>query len=130
MRLLKGKDTIKYYLFKDEEIKAGYPNPNVIVGSIFRVVAIPNINPHQVMKTTHAIVKEFKKLFMGNHSPGAPFPYIPNPPKPPDDLDEAAQVQVQRMNPPEESEMTRYCKHCGAPLYEGVSVCPNCKKVN
>ena len=44
---------------------------------------------------------EFNQLFGANRSPGAPFPYIPNPPKPPDDLEEAAQVQVHRMKPPD-----------------------------
>ena len=72
---------------------------------------------------------EFNQLFGGKSGPGAPFPYIPNPPKPPDDLDEAAQIQVLRMKPPDKSKINRFCKHCGAPLDEGVSVCPNCKKV-
>lgn len=32
---------------------------------------------------------EFNQLFGGNCGTGAPFPYIPNPPKPPDELDKA-----------------------------------------
>ena len=73
---------------------------------------------------------EFNRLFGGNRGPGAPFPYIPNPPRPPDDLDEANQIQLLRMKPPDESEFIRFCKYCGAPLDESVSVCPNCKKKN
>ena len=36
----------------------GFPNQNLIVGWVLRTVAIPNINPHQVMKTTQALVKQ------------------------------------------------------------------------
>lgn len=71
------------------------------------------------------ILSDFKNRF-----PGTPFPYIFNPPKPPDDLDAAGQAQELRMKPPDDSEFIRFCKHCGAPLDEGVSVCPNCKKKN
>ena len=44
---------------KDEDIsESGIPNQNLIVGWVLRTVAIPNINPHQVMKTTQALVKQ------------------------------------------------------------------------
>ncbi|TFG12238.1 MAG: hypothetical protein EU531_10715 [Promethearchaeota archaeon] len=59
-----------------------------------------------------------------------PFPYIFNPPKPPDNAHEAGQMQVLRMKPPVEYEVVRFCQYCGAPLDEGMSVCPNCKKLN
>ena len=66
--------------------------------------------------------------FEGNMFPVTPFPYNFRPPDPPDDLDGTVQVQI--LETPEQSEITRFCKHCGAPLDEGVSVCPNCKKKN
>jgi len=63
------------------------------------------------------------RFFSGTPVPG--FPFILIPPNPPDG---AAQVQLPRMKSPDESEIVLFCKHCGAPLDEGVSVCPNCKK--
>jgi len=65
--------------------------------------------------------------------PGTPYPYIPKPPRPPDDLDEAAQthhVRAIKKDASDEDTIHRACKHCGAPLDEGVSVCPNCKRKN
>jgi hypothetical protein len=58
-RLLKGTSVIDSYIYKDEDIaEGGFPNQNLIVGWVLRTVAIPNINPHQVMKTTQALVKQ------------------------------------------------------------------------
>ena len=58
-RLLKGNSVIDSYVFKDEDItESGIPNQNLIVSWVLRTVAIPNINPHQVMKTTQALVKQ------------------------------------------------------------------------
>jgi len=58
-RLLKGNSVLDSYVFKDEDItESGIPNQNLIVGWVLRTVAIPNINPHQVMKTTQALVKQ------------------------------------------------------------------------
>ena len=37
---------------------SGFPNQNIIVGWVLRTVAIPNINPHQIMKTVHALTKQ------------------------------------------------------------------------
>jgi predicted regulator of Ras-like GTPase activity (Roadblock/LC7/MglB family) len=65
-----------------------------------------------------------------NRFPGTPFPYIPKHPSPPDDIDEAVQAQVIEKKKEEEYDIFRFCKHCGAPLDVGVSVCPNCKKKN
>ena len=57
--MLKGKDVIDSYVFKDDDMSAsGFPNQNLIVGWVLRTVAIPNINPHQIMKTTHALTKQ------------------------------------------------------------------------
>ncbi|MFX1302196.1 MAG: hypothetical protein ACFFBV_09315 [Promethearchaeota archaeon] len=58
IRLLKGRDIIDSYVFKDEDVQGDFPNQNLIVGWVLRTVAIPNINPHQVMKTTQALVKQ------------------------------------------------------------------------
>ena len=57
-RLLKGKGVIDSYVYRDEDTTGGFPNQNLIVGWVLRTVAIPNINPHQVMKTTQALVKQ------------------------------------------------------------------------
>ncbi len=57
-RILKGKDIIDSYIYKDEDSQGGFPNQNLVVGWVLRTVAIPNINPHQVMKTTQALVKQ------------------------------------------------------------------------
>jgi len=58
VRMLKGKDILDSYVFKDEDVEGDFPNQNIIVGWVLRTVAIPNINPHQVMKTTQALVKQ------------------------------------------------------------------------
>ncbi|MFX0059304.1 MAG: hypothetical protein ACFE85_08345 [Candidatus Hodarchaeota archaeon] len=57
-RLLKGNNVIDSYIYKDEDVSGGFPNQNLIVGWVIRTVAIPNINPHQIMKTTQALVKQ------------------------------------------------------------------------
>lgn len=57
-RLLKGNNVIDSYIYADEDTQSGIPNQNLIVGWVLRTVAIPNINPHQVMKTTQALVKQ------------------------------------------------------------------------
>ncbi len=57
--MLRGKDVLDSYVFKDEDIgTSGFPNQNIIVGWVLRTVAIPNINPHQIMKTTQALTKQ------------------------------------------------------------------------
>ena len=58
VRMLKGRNIIDSYVFKDEDVQGDFPNQNLIVGWVLRTVAIPNINPHQVMKTTQALVKQ------------------------------------------------------------------------
>ena len=84
----------------------------------------------QISPDTILIVSAVKDIQLGRFFPGTPFPYIYNPPNPPDDLDGVVQVQISRVRPLEEEEIMRSCKHCGAPLDEGVSVCSNCKKKN
>ncbi|NVM45527.1 MAG: hypothetical protein HWN79_11480 [Candidatus Lokiarchaeota archaeon] len=57
--MLKGNTLIDSYVYKDEDMSAsGFPNQNLIVGWVLRTVAIPNINPHQIMKTTQALTKQ------------------------------------------------------------------------
>ncbi|MGV9173583.1 MAG: hypothetical protein ACOC35_13610, partial [Promethearchaeia archaeon] len=58
-RILKGKNVIDSYVYKDVEGK--FPNQNRIVGWVIKTVAIPNINPHQIMKTTTALVRQAKR---------------------------------------------------------------------
>jgi hypothetical protein len=57
--LLKGNSVIDSYVYKEDDMSAsGFPNQNLIVGWVLRTVAIPNINPHQIMKTTQALTKQ------------------------------------------------------------------------
>jgi len=61
-RLLKGNDIIDSYIYKDEDAgEQGFPNQNMIVGWVLRTIAIPNINPHQIMKTTQVLVKQARE---------------------------------------------------------------------
>ena len=61
-RLLKGNDIIDSYVYKDEDVgEQGFPNQNMIVGWVLRTIAIPNINPHQIMKTTQVLVKQARQ---------------------------------------------------------------------
>jgi hypothetical protein len=57
-RIMKGKDILDSYVYKEMEVEGEFPNQNYIVGWVLRTVAIPNINPHQIMKTTQALVKQ------------------------------------------------------------------------
>jgi small GTP-binding protein len=84
----------------------------------------------QVSPDAILIASADKDIRLGRFFPGGLFPYNFRPPDPPDDLDGTVVVQVQGTSTPDESEIDRYCKYCGAPLNEGVSVCPNCKNKN
>ncbi len=58
-RILKGSEVIDSFVYKDDDIaQDGMPNSNLIVGWCLRTIAIPNINPHQIMKTTQVLVKQ------------------------------------------------------------------------
>ena len=58
-RILKGKDVIDSYVYKDEDISdEGFPNQNLVVGWVLRTITLPNINPYGIMKTTGALVKQ------------------------------------------------------------------------
>lgn len=57
--MLKGNSLLESYVYKDEDMsEMGFPNQNLIVGWVLRTVAIPNINPHQIMKTVQALTKQ------------------------------------------------------------------------
>ena len=56
---MKGPDILDSYVYKDSELAEGdFPNQNYIVGWVLRTVMIPNINPHQIMKTAQALIKQ------------------------------------------------------------------------
>jgi hypothetical protein len=56
-RILKGTDVIESTVFNDADL----PNANLIVGWCLKVIAIPNINPYQVMKTVQFLRKETER---------------------------------------------------------------------
>ena len=56
-RILKGTDVIESTVFNDPDL----PNANLIVGWCLKVIAIPNINPYQVMKTVQFLRKETER---------------------------------------------------------------------
>lgn len=60
----------------------------------------------------------------GDGSP--PFPYVFNPPRPPDDFGTAAQAHVIHA-PKEDLDEGFYCKYCGNILPKGETICPSCK---
>ncbi|MHA1805693.1 MAG: zinc ribbon domain-containing protein [Promethearchaeota archaeon] len=57
-RILKGKNIIDSYVFKDEDVEGDRPNSNIIVGWVLRTVTLPNINPYGIMKTVQALLKQ------------------------------------------------------------------------
>jgi len=62
MRLLKGKDAIDSYVFQEENMDiSSFPNQNLIVNWVLRTVAIPNINPHLIMKTVQEMTKQARE---------------------------------------------------------------------
>ena len=61
----------------------------------------------------------------GNDFP--PYPYVFNPPRPPDDLGTSAQTQVIPLSK-EDLHEGRYCKHCGNLIPKGATICPSCKQ--
>ena len=125
IHLLKGNDAIDSYIFKEDDMSvSGFPNENLIVGWVLRTVAIPNINPHQIMKTVHAMTKDLIK----DRDDHLPSPSIYKPPAPPDDIGVATNVQ---RNPPlseEEPEIELFCRYCGSNLEMDESFCSVCGK--
>lgn len=58
-RMLKGKNVLDSYVYKDAEIsETDIPNSNYVVGWVLRTVTLPNINPYGIMKTVQALIKQ------------------------------------------------------------------------
>ena len=57
-----------------------------------------------------------------------PYPYVFKPPTPPDDIAPVGQLQVKRPITEEEAEFEPYCRHCGAKLAKGQTLCHVCRK--
>jgi len=64
IRLLKGRDDIiDSYVFKDDDMSAsGFPNQNIIVGWVLRIIAIPNINQKVAAPISEAKEVELEKV--------------------------------------------------------------------
>jgi len=126
--LLKGNTQIDSYVFKDEDLSAsGFPNQNLIVGWVLRTVAIPNINPNQIMKTTQALAKQAitKREDRGYRFP---YPYIFKPPSPPYDLALAPRVQIHKPLKEESAKDEIYCQYCGMKLTKEEQLTHSCRK--
>jgi len=140
-RLLKGKNVINSYVFNEEDLSAlGIPDPNLIIGWVLRILAIPNIKPHQITKAVHAltnqVIKNISELDLRKKSNRDgddddvffPYPYIFNPPKPPDDFEMAPQVQLRAPLKEKEPEEEIYCQYCGIKLAKEEQITHSCKK--
>jgi len=134
-RLLKGNSVIDLSIYKDDDLSAsGFPNQNLIVGWVLRAVAIPNINPHQIMKTVHALTKQAGKRLIKNRNQDDddddrfPYPYIFKPPKPPDDFAMASQVQVHTPLKIKDPVGQKFCQYCGRELTKEEQLTHSCKK--
>lgn len=55
-RLLKGKQVIDCYIFKDTSIEE-LPNTNQIINWVLASVPFP-LNPHQIWRTTHILMRQ------------------------------------------------------------------------
>ena len=133
--ILKGNTVIDSYVCKQEDVStSGLPNQNLIVEWVLRTIAIPNINPHQIMKTVQALTKQsidnegdddgdsdkFDDYF--------PYPYIFTPPKPPDDFAMAPLLQVHTPSKEKDFEEEIYCQYCGKELTKDDQFTHSCKK--
>jgi len=141
-RLLKGKDIIDISVFKDKDLSTyGIPNQNLIVRWVLRTLAIPNIKPRQIMKPvrilTNQVIKNIieKDLRKSSNRENDdddrgyfPYPYIFNPPKPPDDFAMAPQVQVRKPPKKKYPEEEIYCQFCGRALPKEEEFTHSCKK--
>lgn len=59
-RLMKGRDAIiDSYIYNN--VEGIIPNGNRIVSWVLNTVAIPNINPHQIMKTTQFLLRQARE---------------------------------------------------------------------
>lgn len=61
-RLLKGKDVIDVYIYKEQDLaETGQPNLNYVIGWVLRTVMLPNINPYQIQKTAQVLMNQALK---------------------------------------------------------------------
>jgi len=84
-----------------------------------------------VFLNIQATSEKIAKILSGefdNDEGDLPFPYIFKPPTPPGDLGLAGQLQVNQTIVKEEQEYEPYCKHCGAELPKGQTICHVCGK--
>jgi hypothetical protein len=125
-RVIKGNELTESYVYRDEDLStAGFPNQNLIVGWLLRTVAIPNINPHQIMKTVQALTKQALRRRDDDH---LPFPTIYKPPEPPDDIGIGTNVQLNKPVDEEVPEVELFCSYCGSKLTMDERFCSVCGK--
>jgi len=79
-----------------------------------------------VFLNIQSVSKRLAELLDGNDDGYLPFPYIFKPPTSPEDIAPRGQLQVQRSIIEEEAEFKPCCKHCGAKLAEGQTICHVC----
>lgn len=60
VRLIKGKDIIRVFIYNNKHIEGDFPNQDVIIQWVLRTVVIPNINPFQIKKTVQFLLKQAK----------------------------------------------------------------------
>ena len=79
-------------------------------------------------KIDHILQEGFlpRNLFRERRGNIFPAPYIGVPPSPPGDLGTASQVQIHASQEFKDPWENPFCKHCGAFLPEGQSICPSC----
>ena len=123
--LLRDNKVIATHIYKEEDLSAiGFPNQNLIVGWVLRTVAIPNINPHEIMK----LIQTMTKQLIANRDDHLPYPFIFKPPEPPDDIGVAPNVQRNRPVEEEAPEVELFCKYCGSNLGMDERFCSVCGK--
>lgn len=71
--------------------------------------------------------KDFLKKLRDGDYDFFPFPYIFSPPSPPGETGAEAILRPEFIPSKNESDTALYCKHCGATLTKGQSVCHVCK---
>lgn len=124
-RLLRNNTVLDCYVFREEDLSSsGFPNQNLIVGWVLRTVAIPNINPHEIMKLVQVMIRQIIN-YRDDH---LPYPSIYKPPEPPDDI--GVTTNVQRTRPVEEESpgVELFCLYCGSKLSMDERFCSVCGK--
>ncbi|TXT66931.1 MAG: hypothetical protein BAJALOKI1v1_240027 [Promethearchaeota archaeon] len=75
-RLVKGNSVLASNVYELDEGESS-PNINYIVGWVLQTSAIPNINPHQVMKSAQALMNQAKQKMQQRASGGPPSQSTP-----------------------------------------------------